>query len=136
MIKIFLLQGAVEIIDERSGSSGFSLNCHGPHRHALHQEVSMEKSAPVFRRKTEPFIPAHDTFPGFMGEEKYGGKKGCDTVLTILCTFLIINNKDISYSIPKDRSSLIRTQLVPLDGIQEQKRMNDVGFSDRNQSLL
>ena len=61
MIKIFLLQGAVEIIDERSGSSGFSLNCHGPHRHALHQEVSMEKSAPVFRRKTEPFIPAHDT---------------------------------------------------------------------------
>ena len=64
------------------------------------------------------------------------GKKGCDTALTILCTFVIINNKDISYSIPKDRSSLIRTQLVPLDGIQEQKRMNDVGFSDRNQSLL
>lgn len=64
------------------------------------------------------------------------GKKGCDTVLTILCTFVIINNKDISYSILKDSSSLIRTQLIPLDGIQEQMRMNDVEFSDKNQSLL
>ena len=69
-------------------------------------------------------------------ERKNMGKKGCDTVLTILCTFVIINNKDISYSIPRDSSSLIRTQLIPLDGIQEQMRMNDVEFSDKNQSLL
>lgn len=70
-----------------------------------------------------------------MGEEKYGGK-GYDTVLTILCTFVIIKNKGNSYSILKDSSSLIRTQLIPLDGIQEQMRMNDVEFSDKNQSLL
>lgn len=69
-------------------------------------------------------------------ERKNMGEKGYDTVLTILCTFVIIKNKGISYSIPKDSSSLIRTQLIPLDGIQEQMRMNDVEFSDKNQSLL
>ena len=65
-------------------------------------------------------------------ERKNMGEKGYDTVLTILCTFVIIKNKGISYSIPKDSSSLIRTQLIPLDGIQEQMRMNDVEFSDKN----
>lgn len=69
-------------------------------------------------------------------ERKNMGEKGYDTVLTILYTFVIIKNKGISYSIPKDSSSLIRTQLIPLDGIQEQMRMNDVEFSDKNQSLL
>lgn len=69
-------------------------------------------------------------------ERKNMGEKGYDTVLTILCTFVIIKNKGISYSIPKDSSSLIWTQLIPLAGIQEQMRMNDVEFSDKNQSLL